>query len=159
MKRHRKESKKRSETIQVWTYEQARRVLPYVASIMRSLREYCLEAHQQNRSARRLSERSGRPDRAGILAHTAVVEAAKEAEEHFHEALDELHTLDIYCLNPLAGLALIPFAKADRLAWFVFDLFDSSDSLRFWRYHQDSLETRRPIAEALAGPAEGSTLV
>jgi hypothetical protein len=159
VKRHRKGSKKPSETIQVWTYEQARRVLPYVASIMRSLREHCLEAQQHHLRARRLTERSGRADRTAILAHSEVVQAAKEAEEHFHEALDELHTLDIYCLNPVAGLALIPFAREDRLAWFVFDLFEPSDPIRFWRYHQDSLETRRPIAEALAGPAEGSTLV
>ena len=159
MKRHRKGSKKQSESIQVWTYEQARRVLPYVASIMRSLREHCLEAQHYHLSARRLTERLGRPDRTAILAHTDLVQAAKEAEERFHEALDELHTLDIYCLNPVAGLALIPFARDDRLAWFVFDLYDRDDPIRFWRYHQDSLETRRPIAEALAGPAEGSTLV
>jgi hypothetical protein len=159
VKRYRNGSKKRSESIQVWTYEQARRVLPYVASIMRSLREHCLEAQQQHLNAHRLSERPGRPNRTAILAQTTMVDAARDAEERFHEALDELHTLDIYCLNPVAGLALIPFAKDDRLAWFVFDLFDSSDPIRFWRYHQDSLETRRPLAEALVGPAEGTTLV
>jgi hypothetical protein len=126
---------------------------------MRSLREHSLEAQQLRLRARRLTERPGRPDRAGILAHTAVADAAREAEERFHEALDELHTLDIYCLNPGAGLALIPFAREERLAWFVFDLFDPSDPIRFWRYHQDSLETRRPIAEALTGSGEGTTLV
>jgi hypothetical protein len=159
VKRHRNGSKKRSETIQVWTYEQARRVLPYVASIMRSLREYCLEAQQQQLTAQRMAERPGRPDRTAILAHTAVVEAGQEAEKHFHEALDELHELDIYCLDPTAGLALIPFAMEDRLAWYVFDLFDRSDPIRFWRYHQDSLETRRPIAEALAGAPGSTTMV
>jgi len=159
VKRNRKGSKKQQETIQVWPYDQARRVLPYVASIMRSLREHCLEAQQQQLAAHRLVKRPGRPDRTAILAHTETVKAAKEAEEHFHQALDELHTLDIYCLDPVAGLALIPFAKEKRLAWFVFDLFEESDSLRFWRYHQDPLEQRRPIAEALAGPPENSNVV
>jgi len=159
VKRNRNGSRKRQETIQVWTYDQARRVLPYVASIMRSLREQCLEARQQRLTARRLAERPGRPERAAILAHSAAVQAAQDAEERFHEALDELHTLDVYCLDPVAGLALIPFAKDNRLAWFVFDLFDQSDPLRSWRYHQDPLETRRPIAEALAGPPDHWTVV
>ncbi len=159
MKRHRNGSRKQRETIPVWTYDQARRVLPYVASIMRSLREHGLEAQQQHLTANRLAERARRPERAAILAHSAAVQGAKEAEERFHEALDELHTLDVYCLDPVAGLALIPFARDNRLAWFVFDLFDQNDPLRFWRYHQDPLETRRPIAEALASPPENWTVV
>jgi hypothetical protein len=154
VKRHRNGSRKHRETIQVWTYDQARQVLSYVASIMRSLRDYRLEAQQQRLAARRLAERPGRPDRSAILNHAEAVQAAAQAEEHFHHALDELHTLDIYCLDPVAGLALIPFAMGKRLAWFVFDLFDPSDPLRSWRYHQDPLEKRRPIAEALAAPPE-----
>src|SRR6266849_3564860 len=97
VKRNRHGSRKRRESIQVWTYDQARRVLPYVASIMRSLREYCLEAQQYQLAADRLAKRPGRPDRAAILARTGAVEDADEAEERFHQALDELHTLDIYC--------------------------------------------------------------
>ena len=45
----------------------------------------------------------------------------------------------------VGGLALIPFAVEKRLAWYVFDLFDEEDPLRFWRYHQDPLEKRRPM--------------
>src|SRR5581483_9906868 len=159
VKSHRNGSKKRREAIQVWTYDQARRVLPYVASIMRSLREHCLEAQQEQLKAHRLAKRPGRPNRTAILALTGAADAAKDAEDRFHQALDELHTLDIYCLDPVAGLALIPFAKEERLAWFVFDLFDETPSIRFWRFHQDPLEERRPIAEALAGPPGTSTVV
>jgi Uncharacterized conserved protein (DUF2203) len=155
VKRNRKGSRKPPETIQVWTYDQARRVLPYVASIMRSLREHRLEAKQQNRAAHRLADQPGRAGRTAILAHAAAEQAAREANERFHEALDELHALDVYCLDPVAGLALIPFAVENRLAWFVFDLFDPSDPIRFWRYHQDPLETRRPIADVPAGPPGG----
>jgi hypothetical protein len=152
VKRNRNGSRKRQETIQVWTYDQARRVLPYIASIMRSLREHRLEAQQEDRIVRRLANQTGRPDRTAILAHAQAEQAAREAKDRFHEALDELHTLDVYCLDPVAGLALIPFAVENRLAWFVFDLFDVDDPIRFWRYHQDPLETRRPIAEVPAGP-------
>lgn len=159
MKRNRNGSRKRRESIQVWTYDQARRVLTYVASIMRSLREHHLEAQQHRVLADRLAKRPGRPDRAAILNHTHALQTVKEAEERFHEALDELHTLDVYCLDPVAGLALIPFARENRLAWFIFDLFEESDPIRFWRFHQDPLETRRPISEALAGPPDNLTIV
>jgi Uncharacterized conserved protein (DUF2203) len=159
VKRNRNGSRKRQDTIQVWTYDHARRVLPYVASIMRSLREYRLEAQQQERIVRRLANQPGRANRTALLAHAAAEKAATEAKDSFHEALDELHTLDIYCLDPVAGLALIPFSIENRLAWFVFDLFDPGDPIRFWRYHQDPLDTRRPIAEALAGPSDNRTIV
>ena len=57
-----------------------------------------------------------------------------------------LQAIDVYCLDPIQGLALIPFVHDKQLAWFVYDLFDA-EPLRFWRYHEDSFETRRPLAE------------
>jgi hypothetical protein len=156
MKRNR--SKNRRETIQVWTYEQARQVVPYITSIMTSLREHRLEAQQHQAAAARVARQYGRPQRADLIAQDDAIRDFQRAEDRFHEALEELHALDIYCLEPLQGLALIPFAKGDQLAWFVFDLF-GTDKLGFWRYHQDSLETRRPIAEALAGPSDSASVV
>src|SRR5207249_11697657 len=97
VKGNRNRSKKQQESIQVWTYDQARRVLPYVGSIMRSLREHCLEARQYHLSGHRLAARPGRPDRTAILAHTEAVREADEADQRFHDAVDELHTLDAYC--------------------------------------------------------------
>jgi hypothetical protein len=126
---------------------------------MRSLREHRLEAQQQDRIARRLANQPGHADRMAIIAQTAAEQAAREANDRFHEALDELHTLDIYCLDPVASLALIPFAIENHLAWFVFDLFDPDDPMRFWRYHKDPLETRRPMAEVPTGPTDNSTVV
>lgn len=158
MKRNRKSSRGQQQTIQVWTYEQACRVLPYVASIMRSLRDQWLEAQRHHVQVRRLAQHRGRPGRDNLIAHEEAVTSARRADEHVQEALEELHTLDIYCLDPVRGLALIPFAQNDKLAWFVYDLFDTKP-LRFWRYHRDSLETRRPIAEALEGPSQNSSIV
>src|SRR5262249_6152749 len=68
VRRNRKEAKRRQETIQVWTYEQARRALPYVASIMRSLREHRLEAQQQRQTAERLANQPGRPTREMLIS-------------------------------------------------------------------------------------------
>ena len=158
MKRNRNGSKQRRETIQVWTYDQASRVLPYVASIMRSLREYHLEAQQQDLRACRLKDRAGRPNRTTLIAHEEASRNARNAKDRFQEALDELHILDIYCLDPVRGLALIPFAQGENLAWFVYDLFDS-EPLRFWRYHKDPLETRRPLAEMPGGASDSNSVI
>ena len=73
------------------------------------------------------------------------------ANERFEAGLQELLDLNVYCLDPVHGLALLPFAHADQLAWFVFDLFEP-DPLRFWRYHTDPLATRRPLSELEATP-------
>jgi hypothetical protein len=147
----RKRSLQRRARIQVWTYDQARRVLPYVASIMRSLREHRLDARRHRLDAERLALRPGRPDRTALIAREHAIEQARRAEERFHETLQELHTLDIYCLDPVRAQALVPFVQDEQLAWFVFDLFEGPE-LRFWRYHTDPLETRRPIAKSSEGP-------
>jgi hypothetical protein len=158
MKRNRKEGKRRRQTIQVWTYEQARAALPYLASIVGSLREHRLDWQFQQHQARQLANRSGRPDRKTMIGRQEVLQAAEQAQERFQAALDELHALDIYCLDPLRGEAVIPFVQAEQLAWFVYDLFDEQP-LRFWRYHTDALEMRRPIAEVLDGPKEETAIV
>jgi hypothetical protein len=153
VKRNRKGSKRRSQTIQVWTYDQALRVLPYVAAIMRSLRESYLQALPHSLKAKRLASRPGRPDRTRLIAHATAVEEVRQAQERLQEAIDDLQTLDIFCLDPLQGQALIPFEHNRQLAWFIYDLFDNKP-LRYWRYHEDPLETRRPIAEALEESTE-----
>jgi hypothetical protein len=150
MKRNRRSgSKKQRQTIQVWTYEQAKKALPYVTSIVRTLRETALEARQNEVEARRLAKNPGRPTRTMLIDHEESKRASERASERFDQALDELHTLDIYSVDPVSGLALIPFAQGDDLAWYVYDLFDEQP-IRYWRYHEDPMETRRSISE---GPA------
>jgi len=144
-------TKRHTQRIRVWAYEEARQALPYIASIVRSLREHRLDALAHDRQARRLAARPGRPDRAAILAEEQAKQEAVRAAERFEEALDELNAQDIYCLDPIRGQALVPFAHGEQLAWYVYDLFDG-DELRFWRFHSDPLDTRRPVAE-LAEPA------
>jgi hypothetical protein len=158
VKRNRGESKREPKTIQVWTHEQATQVLPYVASIMSSLRESQLEAIRYDLKAKRLWEREGRLSRRELIAHEETVAAANQAEQAVYAALEELHELDIYCLDPVQGLALIPFAVGDDLAWYVFDLFDPK-TLRYWRYHKDPIETRRSITGTSIQPAGDNSVV
>jgi hypothetical protein len=157
MKGKRNRARRRRQTIQAWTHEQAQAATPYLASILHSLREHRLEWQAQQRRAEILTSRSGRPNRKALMEHQETLREAQRAQDDFEAALAELHALDIYCLDPLRGEALIPFVHADQLAWFVFELFESPP-LRFWRYHADELEMRRPVAEVLEGP-KGETVI
>jgi hypothetical protein len=146
MKRNRRGSKKYRQTIQVWTHDQATKALPYVSSIVGTLRETALETIQHEVQARRIAAVPGRPTRSSLIDHEEESRAAERARERFDQALDELHTLDIYSLDPVRGQALIPFAHGEQLAWYIYDMFDK-EPLSFWRFHEDPLETRRSIAE------------
>jgi hypothetical protein len=158
VKRQPKGAKERTQTIQVWTYDQAQAASPYIASILRSLREHALEALLHYNRAKRLADRPGRPNRAAIIAHQEAERDARSADERFRDALDELQEMDIYTLDPIQGLALIPFVHNDQLAWYLFDLFDAQP-LRFWRFQSDPEDTRRPVTAMQRGSSESTRIV
>jgi hypothetical protein len=151
---NRNRPKKEERTVRAWTYEEAHKAVPYIAAVVRSLREQRLEAQSKSRQAQILEGRPGRPNRDLLVAQADVVRQSREADERFAETLAELNSLDVFCTEPARGEAFIPFLHAKKLAWFVFDLFDEEDHLRQWRYHDDPLEARRPIAEALKETTE-----
>ena len=146
MKRHQKSSKQRKKIVRVWTLARAQKALPLIASIVRSVREERLNAQAHQLQAERLALRPGRPDREALIAHEEALRDTREAVERFESGLRELFGLNIYCLDAVSGQALIPFAHGEQLAWFVFDLFESA-GLQTWRFHEDPLTTRRPLAE------------
>ncbi len=150
MKGKPKSRRRAMKVLRLWPHAEAVKALLYIRSIMASLREHWLEVHRFKRRLRRLEDKPGRPDRAALLEREAVAADSQEAAERFDESLRELMTLDVYCVDPVEGLALIPFRKGDELAWFVFDLFDP-ERLETWRLHNDPIEKRRPLAEALEG--------
>ena len=151
MKRKRKQKRRQLRRIHLWSFPQAQKAMPYLRSVTRSLREHWLELQTKRLEFDRLSHRPGRPDRTAILASARADEEKTQAEDRFTDALNELMGIDVYLLDPVRGVAFVPFQKEEELAWFVFDLFDSDD-LKTWRFHQDPLEMRRPIAE-LDAPA------
>ena len=153
MKRKRKQKRRQLRKIHLWSFPQAQKAMPYFRSITRSLREHWLELQTKRLEVDRLSHRSGRPDRTAILASATAAEEKTQAEDRFADALNELMGIDVYLLDPVRGVAFVPFQKEEELAWFVFDLFDC-DELNSWRFHQDPLEMRRPIAELSAPSAD-----
>ncbi len=153
----RPKAKRSTRTVQPWTYPQAQSALPYVRSLVKSAREHRLHAQGHDLRAKRLATRPGRPDRTTLMACADARDEATRENERFEEALEELAAIDVYCVDPLGGVAFIPFVRDDQLAWFIFDLFDRN-SFSGWRYHDDPLETRRPINE-VNGQEPTSTLV
>jgi hypothetical protein len=144
LKRNPNRARRTQQTLRVWSWSQAQKAVPFIASIVRSLRESGLEALAHHRTLRRLTERPGRPDRAALIAQQEAENAAHQAEDQFAQAAEELQALDIFSLDPLQGQALVPFVHDEQLAWYIFDLFDSQP-FRFWRFQSDPDETRRQL--------------
>jgi hypothetical protein len=143
--------KKKKQTFVLWTYSQAQAAGPYLASILRSIRETWLEANQKRIRAERLAAKPGRPDRHGIIEEQQAQTDARRSLERHQEAKEELEALGIACIDANCGQAWIPFSHDNQLAWFVFDMFDQ-EPIQFWRYQTDPLETRRPLGEITVRP-------
>lgn len=157
MKR-RKPARKRARSmkaIRLWSYDEATKAVPYLHSVLGSLREHWLEALSQQRSSELLAKAPGRPTREQLLRREEHAAGQERAEGRFNAALEELMRIDVYLLDPVRGIALIPFRHEDDLAWYVFDQFDAG-GLTGWRYHNDPLEECRPLVGA--GPASGPAL-
>jgi hypothetical protein len=150
-------TKRHLRSIQTWTYAGAQKVLPYLRSVLISLREHRLAALAARRDVKHWDGQPGRPDRHAIIAREEALARARLAQARLREAEEELETLSIYCLDPVNGLAVVPFVHREKLAWFIYDIFDE-EPLQFWRYHGDSLDTRRPIKE-LEDTGTGGSMV
>ena len=135
------------QTLRLWTFDQAQAAVPYIASIVRSLREHALNMQNLRRRLTSLEDLPGRPDRRTLIALEEAKRDLLRGEEEYAEALEELDSLDIQLLDAAAGQALVPFVHDDQLAWYVFDLFDSQP-IRSWRFQSDPDETRRKLTAA-----------
>ena len=158
MNRHRKNTKRRRKLAPLWTYETAHPAAPYIASVLRSLREQRLEAQALMLRARRLKNQPGRPDRDQLIARQEAAQEARRAADRYRETARELHDLGVYCHDLVRGEAVLPFIHENLLAWLHFDLFADAH-LGTWRFHADPSETRRPVSELSDTPAEPLRIV
>ena len=160
MKKHRKEEQQDLIQLRLWTYDEAKKAIPYLRSLVNSLRDCWLEARHAHTQVERVASRHGHPDRAALIQLAERNRDVDMAGVKLEEVAAEMLALSAYCVDPTAGLAVIPFIRGESLAWFVFDMFDEA-GLVAWRLSSDPLETRRPLAE-LDQPeaaAEGSSEV
>jgi hypothetical protein len=133
----------------LWSYQAALTAVPYLRGVVRSLRKHWLQLRSARRQIQWLDSRPGRPDRQAFIRRETAVKELDQADFQLEETFAELNAIEVYCLDPVQGLALIPFGKGDALACYVFDLF-SPQGLVAWRFHDDPLEKRRPLEEAPA---------
>ena len=110
-------------TRQLWTYAEAVKALPYLHALVRALREHWLHRERARLQVRRLDGGPGPRDRQAPISRAEAIREAEVAEGSFNEARRELEALNVSCLDPVGGLALIPFREGDDRAWCVFDLF------------------------------------
>jgi hypothetical protein len=142
-----RKSRRSRNTLRLWTFDQARAVVPYLASIVRSLREHALHIQTVRRRLATLEDQPGRPDRRVLISIEECKRDLARAEEENAAALSELESLDVQLLDAVQGQVLVPFVHDDQLAWYIFDLFDSQP-IRSWRYQSDPDETRRKLTAA-----------
>ena len=142
-----KEARRRKSAMRLWTFDQAKAAIPYLSSILRSIREWMLEIRSQESTLKRLEEKPGRPTRDTLIGQEEARRAIHRAREEYDKAVTELGALDVALHDALQGVALVPFVHEDQLAWFVYDIHDTA-GLRFWRYHSDSEDTRRRLTAA-----------
>ncbi|MBY0228287.1 MAG: DUF2203 family protein [Gemmataceae bacterium] len=139
-----KEARRRKSAIRLWTFAQAKAAIPYITSVVRSLREHTLESQKQQAKLDKITGQSGRPTRDTLIEAEETRKALHRAQDEHSGAAAELGALDIMPLDPLQGTALVPFVHDDQLAWYVFDLHEPQ-SFKSWRYHSDPEETRRRL--------------
>ncbi|MFO0866863.1 MAG: DUF2203 family protein [Gemmataceae bacterium] len=143
MKRRARKNRK-LRAIRLWTLPQADHAVPYLRSVVTSLRDSWLDAQKERLRKDRLAKE--KPDRSHLMALEDAKNDFTKARDSVQDAVRELRRIDVFPLDPIHGTVLIPFQKEDNLAWYVFDLFDEK-GLAGWRYHQDPIEQRRPMTE------------
>jgi len=139
--------RRRRQSLRLWTFDHAQAAVPYISSIMRSLRDGAIRMQALRNDVAQLENKPGRPDRRAIIALEMARKDLALAEQDYAESLEELESLDLQLLDAPRGQALVPFAHDDQLAWYVFDLFDS-EPIRSWRFQSDPEETRRKLTAA-----------
>lgn len=143
MKRRRERSR-RMKAMRLWDWSEATKAVPYLRSVIGSLRDHWLEVMNAQRQLDRSAKHMGPVKRQQIMDRERCEDEQRRAQAKFDDALEELNGVDVFLLDPVQGLALIPFRKEDDLAWYVFDYF-TPRGLIGWRYHHDPIEECRPL--------------
>lgn len=152
--RRRKEKTERMRVLHLWNSSEVTKAAAYLRSVIGSLREHWLEVLAAQRRLDQEPEKAGMKC-AQILEQESRNDERQRAQARFDDALEELNKLDVFLLDPVQGLALVPFRKEDDLAWFIFDHF-STDGVIGWRYHADPIEECRSLSLLVEPVGSGS---
>lgn len=135
---------KRMQVMHLWTWNEAAKAVPYLRSITGSLREHWLDMLQAQREMDRADVAKTPTKTEKLVQNQRSMDERQRARDKFNDALDELHGIEAYLLDPVKGTAVLPFRKEDDLAWYVFDHF-AAPGVIGWRYQNDPVEECRPL--------------
>jgi len=122
--------------------------------VLGSVREHWLTMQHHRVRIDRLGHRKA--DRQTLIHIQDAERDSHRATENFRDSLRELRKIDVFLLDPVQGIAFIPFQREEELAWMIYDRFDER-GLIGWRWHKDALETCRPLTELDASPPTSSS--
>lgn len=139
-----RERTNRMQVMHLWTWDQVVKAVPYLRSITGSLREHWLDMHRAQRDLDRSAKNKAESKTRHLVHSQHRLEERDRARGQFEAALDELHGVEAYLIDPVQGTAVMPFRKEDDLAWYVFDHFAPRGVIG-WRYEKDPVEECRPL--------------
>src|SRR5262249_28755485 len=151
MKRRRQRSK-RVQIMHLWERGEVTKAVPYLRSVLKSLREHWLDAVNAQRRLDRAAAMRAPRKRQQIIENELQTAECERAQAKFKDAVEELASVDAFLVDPIRGLALIPFRKEDDLAWYIFDRF-AKPGVIGWRYPNDPDEECRPLNQLKSDPA------
>ena len=144
MKRRRERSRP-MQVMHLWDRSEVTKAVPYLRSVIGSLREHWLEMINAERQLHRFDN-----DKAPFKRHQ-IIETEKRqverqrAQDRFDDALEELIGVDVFLTDPVRGLAVIPFRNNDDVAWYCYDQF-AKRGLVGWRYSNDPDDACRHLS-------------
>ena len=136
--------KRKQQLIQVWSYDQTIKALPYLLEVIRSLRENYLAMQFANHRLSKIGQRLGRPDRSVFIAKQEAQLDSETSSSKYNQDVAELESMGMFVASPANGVVAIPFIEEEQLAWFILELYHE-DHVVGWRYQSDPLDTRRAI--------------
>lgn len=136
--------KRKQQLIQVWSFDQTIKALPYLLEVIRSLRENYLAMQFANHRLTKIGQRLGRPDRSAFIAKQEAQSDSETSSSKYNQDVAELESMGMFVASPANGVVAIPFIEEEQLAWFILELYHE-DHVVGWRYQSDPLDTRRAI--------------
>src|SRR2546423_3117000 len=99
MKRRRERSR-RMRTLRLWDWSEVVKAVPYLRSVIGSLREHWLEVLNAERHLSRLAQHKAPVGRRHLIEEQAGREERHRAQTKFEDALAELNRIDVFLLDP-----------------------------------------------------------
>src|SRR5262245_35947102 len=83
----RSKGRRSSHTLRLWTFDDAQAAVPYIASVVRSLREHHLDILTKRRELQALADSPGRLDRKALIAEQETRRDLTRSEQEYQSAL------------------------------------------------------------------------